>query len=168
MFKEIDPKKVRLNPFTSISEDAFLITAGNEKDGFNTMTAAWGGLGVFNSKPVAIVFVRQPRYTKQFIDRENLFTCTFFGGEQKEELTFCGRNSGRDVDKFRETGLTPWFTDDTVAVKEGKVVLVCKRMFETKMENNFFVDENIAKNLYKSDDNHQMYVADIIKAYQKD
>lgn len=165
MFKETKPEDLNLNPFTSILNDTFLITAGTKEGGFNTMTAAWGGLGVFNSKPNAIIYVRQPRYTKEFVDREGLFTCTFFGGEYRKELTFCGRNSGRDVDKFKETGLTPWFTDGSTAVSEGKIVLVCKKMFETTMQNNMFADKSVPETLYKSNDNHQLYIADIIKSY---
>ena len=43
-FKEIDSKELKFNPFTKISKDWMLITAG-DKDKFNTMTASWGSLG---------------------------------------------------------------------------------------------------------------------------
>ena len=44
-FKEINLTDLQFNPFTKIGSQWMLITAGN-KDGFNTMTASWGGMGV--------------------------------------------------------------------------------------------------------------------------
>lgn len=43
--KEIQVKDLQLNPMTMISDGWMLITAGNEANGFNTMTASWGHLG---------------------------------------------------------------------------------------------------------------------------
>lgn len=45
-FKEIEIKNLNINPFTLIGHEWLLITAGTENK-FNTMTASWGGLGVF-------------------------------------------------------------------------------------------------------------------------
>ena len=45
-FKEIKAEDLQFNPFTRIGSDWMLITAGDEKK-FNTMTASWGGAGVF-------------------------------------------------------------------------------------------------------------------------
>ena len=45
-FKEIKPEELNFNPFTRIGSDWMLLTAGTE-DKFNTMTASWGGAGVF-------------------------------------------------------------------------------------------------------------------------
>ena len=42
--EKIDISQVEMNPFTSIGQDDFLLSAG-DKSIWNTMTAGWGGLG---------------------------------------------------------------------------------------------------------------------------
>lgn len=42
MLKEIGIPDLQLNPFTLISDEWMLITAGSMESGFNTMTACWG------------------------------------------------------------------------------------------------------------------------------
>ena len=72
-FKEIKPEELNFNPFTRIGSDWMLLTAGTE-DKFNTMTASWGGAGVFWGKPAVTCYIRPQRYTKEFIDKEELFS----------------------------------------------------------------------------------------------
>ena len=56
-FKEIKAEDLQFNPFTRIGSDWMLITAGDEKK-FNTMTASWGGAGVFWGKNVVTCYIR--------------------------------------------------------------------------------------------------------------
>ena len=44
MLKEVSYKDLKFNPFRLIGDEWMLVTAGNEKDGCNTMTASWGGI----------------------------------------------------------------------------------------------------------------------------
>ena len=44
MLKEVSYKDLKFNPFRLIGDEWMLVTAGNEKDGCNTMTASWGCL----------------------------------------------------------------------------------------------------------------------------
>ena len=41
MWKEVSYKDLKFNPFRLIGDEWMLVTAGNEKDGCNTMTASW-------------------------------------------------------------------------------------------------------------------------------
>ena len=75
-FKEINPSEIDRNPVTLVGKDWWLITAGGEETGYNTMTASWGHLGVIWNKPTAVVYIRPQRYTKRFADREEFFTLT--------------------------------------------------------------------------------------------
>ncbi len=73
MKKEIKPEELTKNPFHMIGKEWMLVTA--EKDGkVNTMTASWGGVGIMWGKPVAYVFIRPQRYTKEFIDGTDTFS----------------------------------------------------------------------------------------------
>ena len=56
-----------------------LITAGTAER-CNTMTASWGGLGVLWGDPVATIYIRPQRYTKEFVEREELFHPVLFRG----------------------------------------------------------------------------------------
>ena len=106
-FTEIKAEELKDNPFDLIGKQWMLITAGNEEK-CNTMTASWGGVGIMWGKPTATAYIRDSRYTKEFVDREDYFTLAFFGEEHREALNLCGRVSGRDEDKIKEAGLTPY------------------------------------------------------------
>ncbi len=164
--REINVRDIRENAVKMISDDWALLTAGNEQ-GFNTMTVSWGGIGELWGKDVAFIFVRPQRYTKEFIEREKMMTLSFFGGEKKKEMALCGKVSGRDCDKFAETGLTPAFTDGTVYVKEADTVLVLKTIARTEMTPNFFLDSSIDESCYPNKDYHIVYIAEIVKVLEK-
>ena len=148
-----------LNPFTKIGKDWMLISAGN-KEKANTMTASWGGLGVLWGKNVAYIFVRDSRYTKEFIDANDTFSLTFFEG-QHSALKYLGTVSGRDEDKIAGVRFTLNYSDDTPFIDEGNLVFVCKKLSATRMTADQFIDEKLADAFYKDGDMHTMYVGEI-------
>ena len=79
-FQEVKIEDLSFNPFTKIGKEWLLITAGNEES-YNTMTASWGGVGVMWGKNVVSVYIRPQRYTKEFVDHNDLFTIAFFLGK---------------------------------------------------------------------------------------
>lgn len=164
-FREINIADLSFKPFELISKDWMLITSGDEQ-GFNTMTASWGGLGVLWHKNVVTVYIRPQRYTYEFVEKNGLLTLSFFGEEHRSALTLCGSKSGRDCDKAKEAGLTPLFVDGTTAFEEANLVLVCKKLYFDDLEPKQFLDSEIEKN-YAAKDYHRMYILEIVKAYQK-
>lgn len=166
MLKEFDVSKLTFNPFERIGRDWCLISAGDESS-YNTMTASWGGVGVLWGKNVATVYIRPQRYTKKFVDEADTFTLTFFPDGYRNALAFCGKYSGRDYDKAKETGLTPWFVDGSVAFEEANLVLVCRKLYAQEMSEDSFVDKDILELDYPNRDLHTTYVGEIIKAYCK-
>ena len=163
---EINIKDLTLNPFERIGKDWCLISAGTPES-FNTMTASWGGLGVLWNKNVATCYIRPQRYTKEFVDREELFTLTFFPDGYRDALTLCGRVSGRDHDKPKESGITPVFTDGTMTFEEADLVLVCRKLYAQEMTEDSFLDKAVLDTNYPSRDLHTIYVGEIVKAYVK-
>ena len=103
-FKEISVSELNKNAFKLIGKDWMLITSGTEEK-LNTMTASWGGLGVIWNTNVSFIFVRPQRYTFEFLEENDYYTLSFFGDEYKKVLSYCGKNSGRNVDKISATGL---------------------------------------------------------------
>ena len=76
-WKSIKPEELTGNTFSMIGKDWALVTAGT-KEKVNTMTVSWGGLGIMWGKPVAFVFIRPQRYTKEFIDAQESFSLSFY------------------------------------------------------------------------------------------
>ena len=53
------------------------------------MTASWGGLGIMWGKNIATVYIRPQRYTKEFVDANDLFTVSFLPESQRKALNRC-------------------------------------------------------------------------------
>ena len=166
-FKEIKPEELKDNPFDLIGKEWMLITAGDEKK-CNTMTASWGGVGIMWSKPVATAYIRDSRFTKEFVDNSDLFTLSFLPEEKREALNICGRVSGRDVeDKWAEAGLHSYYVDGTTAVEEAEMVLVCKKLYAQEMYPECFIETECDTKWYPQADYHTMYIAEIVKVLVK-
>lgn len=164
--KEINIKELKENAVSLFDDRWCLITAGNEK-GWNTMTASWGAMGELWNKDVCFCFIRPQRYTYEFTEREEFFTLGFFTEEYRKALAYCGRNSGRDVDKAKETGLTAKATDGSISFEEAELVLVCKKLAFQDIKPEGFVDPTIDSTCYPDKDYHRMYIGEIVRCYVK-
>lgn len=157
IFTSIKPNEMPGNAIKMIGHDWMLVTAGTEQD-FNTMTAAWGGLGFLWNKPIAIIFIRPQRYTYQFTEKYNDFSLSFFDKQYRDMLNFCGTRSGRDTDKVKETGLTPMVSDlGNICFEEARVVLECRKIYFDDIKPENFLDKGFDKH-YPQKDYHRMYI----------
>ena len=164
--KEIPYSQLTMNPMTLIAKEWMLLTAGTKDRGYNTMTCSWGHLGSIwghgGGLPTCVRFVRPQRYTKEFVDREELYTLCFFDG-RKKELGYLGTHSGREEDKVSAVGLTPAFGDGYTYFEEAKLVLVCKKLYRAPiLEEGFFYKETVEDN-YPNRDFHDLYIGQIVK-----
>lgn len=154
---------IEMNPFTKIGKEWALVTAG-DKEKANTMTVSWGGVGVLWGKNVVYIFIRDSRYTKEFIDSHEFFSLSFLGEEYRESLNYCGSHSGRDEDKFHKAALTPAFRHSIPYPDEANLVLLCRKMAAVPINEDTFVDPQIMEKWYADHDMHTMYVGEIIDA----
>ena len=152
--------------FTRLNKEWMLVSAGN-RDGFNTMTASWGGIGVLWNKNVSFVFIRDSRYTLEFVDGNDYYSLSFFGGSHQKELLYCGRNSGRDVDKMKETGLEPVFGDKAPGFAQAEIVLVCRKLYRQSMTAESFLDKELIDKFYADSDWHEIFVGEICEVWTK-
>lgn len=155
------------NPFEKIGKDWTLVTSTNGEN-YNTMTASWGFAGVIWNKPCVTALIRPQRYTKEFLDKGEYFTLSFFPNELKPALSFCGSHSGRDCDKAKETGLTPIKLDNAYTFEQANLVLVCKKLYVQPMDKECFVDKSLVEQNYANGDFHIAYIGEIVSAYAKD
>lgn len=152
------------NPAELIGKQWMLITVGTPQ-AFNCMTASWGGLGFLWNRPVAFVFVRPNRHTAAFLDEQPAFTLSFMPEKYREDLIFCGRNSGRDVDKMAATALNPITTESgLVAMEDADLVLECRKMAVATMQESDFMDFSEVSPQWYDPTNplHKVYICEIM------
>ncbi|MGZ5498547.1 MAG: flavin reductase family protein [Candidatus Aminicenantales bacterium] len=93
----------------------------------NIMTVAWGGIA--SSKPPCLsVSLREATLSYHNIKRTEAFTVNIPSEKHLKEADFVGMVSGRECDKFKETGLTPEKSRlvNAPIVKEFPYALECK------------------------------------------
>jgi len=161
MFQSIDYSTLEVNPFSMLGADTFLITAGNSTS-WNTMTAAWGSLGYLWNRPVFTIVVRDSRYTYEFLEKNEGFTCSFFDPQYKEALAFCGTHSGRDTDKAAATGLIPVeisgpHDEERITFSQANLVFSCTKASRVPFNPSQFISSDI-HTYYPHKDYHYMYI----------
>jgi flavin reductase (DIM6/NTAB) family NADH-FMN oxidoreductase RutF len=84
-----------------------LVSCGGMQDWKpNLITIAWAG-SVCSDPPMLSISVRPERHSHAIIQATHEFVVNIPSPRQAKVLDWCGTVSGRDVDKFAETGLTP-------------------------------------------------------------
>ncbi len=159
-----DINLIEFNPFLDLGKTWAILTCGGAND-FNSMTISWGGFGVLWNKNVCYVFIRKSRHTLNFMENNSVFTLSFLKDVYRKELNIFGTKSGRDIDKYKETGLTSVLDIDNncVYVKEAYKVLKIRKLFKTEMKNEDFIDKNLIDKFYKDNDYHLMFVGEVIQ-----
>ena len=149
--------------FDDLNSNWMLLTAGT-KEKFNFMTVSWGLLGTFWFRPVVMVGVRPQRYTFEFIEDNSTITLAAFPAEYKEQLFFCGRNSGRDYDKVAESGLTVIDSDkvEAPAFDEAELIIEARIVYTDSLRGKNFKDKKIIPKIYEARDFHKLYFAEVV------
>lgn len=163
MLKEIDINSLNENPFKLFYEKWMLISAGDQNS-HNMMTASWGGLGVLWERKIGIAFVRPTRYTYEFLENSTHFAFNFIHNRKIHSI--CGKQSGREIDKTKATGLTPIFNHNTVYFEQAELILVMKKIYTDFLDNKNFVYPDV-ENFYPQKDYHKIFFGEIIKAYKQ-
>lgn len=166
-WKTIKAEEITNNAFQLIGKDWMLITAEKENK-VNTMTASWGGVGVMWGKNVVYVVIRPQRYTKEFIDANTSFSLTFFPEEYKKQLSYLGSVSGKTEDKISKSELTIEKKSDIPYFSEGKLVLLCNKLFSQPLQEESFINKELIEKWYPQKDYHILYIAEIKEVLVKE
>ena len=165
-FQQYELSQIDFNPYTQIGHDWMLVSAGTEEKA-NTMTASWGGLGVIWGVNAATIYIRQSRYTKEFIDREKYFTLSFLSEKHREALAYLGKVSGRDEDKLEKSGLHFGYKHGIPYIDEANQILICKKMASVPITEDSFCSPGLKDKFYGDGDMHTMYIGEIVGAYAR-
>ncbi len=166
-FVKKEVSELTVNPFTTIGDEWFLLTAGNLSD-YNTMTASWGGLGVIWGSPSVTAYVRTSRHTFGYMEQNDCFSICVLEDGNRDALAFCGSKSGRDYDKAKETGLTPIELDGVAAFEQAKLVFICEKTYGQMMEERSFTAQSTYDRWYGTDPMHKMYIGKVKAVYVKE
>lgn len=161
-FQPYPTELIEFNPFTKIGKEWMLITA-SDGEKTNAMTASWGGVGVLWGKETAFCFIRKSRYTKEFIDKSDYFSLTFFDKSYKSALKYFGIVSGRKEDKIQNAKMHVNHYKEIPFIDEGNFVICCKKMSATPILPEQFIKPNLQDKWYKDNDYHTMYTGEIIQ-----
>ena len=83
-----------------------LVTCIDEKGAADIVTLAWVGVAC-SDPPILGMGIRPSRHSYSLILRTKEFVVNIPTEDILKETDFCGMVSGKNVDKFSETGLTP-------------------------------------------------------------
>ena len=117
------------------------IVGSYDKEGKpNGMTAAWGGI-CCSDPPCVAVSLRKATYSHGNLIQRHAFTVNVPPQGLVKEADYFGLTSGRETDKFADTGLTAVRSElvDAPYVHECPLVLECKllHVFELGLHTQF-------------------------------
>lgn len=144
-----------------------VLTCGDFHSGkFNSMIVGWGGFGTMWNKPFAITVVRPQRYTYEFMEKYDSFTLSAFSKKYKKALDILGTKSGRQMDKYRETGLTPIPSAQISApgFDEAELIIECRKSYWQDMDPSHFLLTSIPAQ-YPNNDFHRIYFGEIVAIF---
>lgn len=104
-----------------------MVSAADKEGRDDIITVAWAGT-VCTNPPMASISIRPERYSYHMIRETGEFVINLTTEELAFATDYCGVKSGRDVDKFKETGLTREKAEKVKApmIAEAPVSIECK------------------------------------------
>ena len=164
MSRKMSPENLAVRPFQLLDRQWGLLVAGLDRP--NPMTVSWGGFGTLWNRNVVTVYVRHSRFTFGLLSAEGEFTLNFFPERRRRALEQCGTLSGRDVDKWMATGLTP-VTSERVGpprVAEANLSLECRVLASTDLAPGELSPE-IRNEFYTGKEPHRMFVGEVLAVW---
>jgi flavin reductase (DIM6/NTAB) family NADH-FMN oxidoreductase RutF len=150
----------------ALKKGVFLTTKAGDK--VNSMVIEWGHIGRIWNRPVFVAYVRVNRFTRELLDQNPEFTVNIpINGFDRKAFMICGTQSGRDMDKISEAGLTLIDPEavSVPAIQEFPLTLECKVIYRQEQDASQ-MPEVIRKQFYSMEQgDHISYFGEIVDAY---
>ena len=144
MFRDLNPSTL-LSPVPVVLVSCAGVQNEYKKD--NMLTIAWTGI-VNSEPPMASVSVRKSRFSFEQIVQSGEFCINLISEDMVKQLDWCGVKSGKNFDKFKETGLTALHPPElkyAPMVGESPLVLCCRVKESSDLGSHvMFVGEIVA------------------------
>lgn len=130
---------------------AALISCGSKPEDYNLITISWTGT-ICTNPPMCYISVRPERHSYKLIEESGEFVINVTTKAMAKQTDWCGVKSGRDFDKFKETGLTPAPASvvSCPIVEEAPISVECKVKEIVKLGS------------------HDMFIADVVNVMADD
>lgn len=118
----------------------------------NIITLAWVGV-VCSDPPMVGIAIRPGRYSYMLIDRAGEFVVNIPTKDIVDQTDYCGKVSGREVDKFSKSGLTPEPSGKVAPplIRECPVNLECKVKDKVRLgSHDLFIGEVVSSHVEES------------------
>jgi flavin reductase (DIM6/NTAB) family NADH-FMN oxidoreductase RutF len=167
-------KKTEVNAFEIAPQFLQKLPAGvlltTKAEGvLDTMVIGWGTIGIDWSTPIVTVFVRESRYTKELLEKNGRFTINIPTEKTPDlinTIRVCGRQSGRDIDKFEVCHLTPVESEsfDVPAIAQFPLTIEAEVIYKQD-QDPAAIEKSLHDKHYPQGDYHTAYTAKIVNCY---
>ena len=100
-------EKVPVSKATRLINSGNVILVSTVKDSKpNIITLAWQ-MPVSHTPPLLAISVAKTHYSHELIESSGEFVVNIPTADILDKVIYCGKHSGRQVDKFKEAGFTP-------------------------------------------------------------
>ena len=163
-------KMTFLKEFTTPQMPAIL--SAGDKNHYNSMAIEWGSIGVSWKMPIFTVYVKDERYTYEFMQKTEYFTVSIINKKLfKKFANIYGTKSGRDINKEEAAGTHIQFLDDGgITFKEAEEVFVCRMLGKAFIQDKDSYPELKAfyeerKEYFKTMKPHGIFIGEIVGHY---
>lgn len=115
----------------------------------NIITVAWVGVAC-SEPPMISIAIRKTRHSHKIISESGEFVINIASEDQLKAVDFCGVVSGKDLDKFKEAGLTPLKAKrvNVPLIKECPINLECSVRYTLELgSHDLFIGEILATHM---------------------
>ena len=123
---------------------AVMVSTADRRGNSNIITIAWTGT-VCTNPPMTYISVRPERYSYHMIKESGEFVINLTTREMMNAVDFCGVRSGKDVDKWKQCGLTKKAAsslDYAPVIAESPVNIECRVVKTEKLgSHHMFLGE---------------------------
>ena len=153
-------------PVFQLFNDRWALATAGTIDDYDTMTIGWGGMGTLwgpphKGKNVISIYVSPARYTHGYLEREELFTVSFFPEEYRQDLLLLGSRSGRDGDKVALTQLDPIEVQGSVGFRQAELTFLCRKLYSQPFALEK-VPKDVADWIYTRVPPHTMFIGEVL------
>ena len=160
---------VYLKSFTTPAMPAIL--SAGDKNGYNSMAIEWGSIGVSWKRPIFTVYVKDERYTYEFMQKTKIFTVSIINRKIFKKFAVYGTKSGRDINNEEVAGTHIKFLDDGgITFDEAEEVFVCEMLGKAYIQDEdsypglkaFYKKQ---QKYFKTLEPHAIFIGEIIGHY---
>lgn len=135
---------MRITTLTNPRQTILLTTRFKDKD--NVMTLDWHTPLSFEPMMYA-VSIGKTRFSLDLVRKSGVFVVNFMSKDFEKEILYCGRYSGKNIDKFSKTGLEKEEAEtiDCPRIKQALGYLECKVIKEIEVGDHILFIAQVLK-----------------------